>query len=228
MSSDSPVIVPPRPVSSPPRLAVLISGGGTTLVNLQQKIQQGQLNAVIPLVIASRECGGIDRARELGINPILLNRKSFPGTEAYSDEVFRLCREHQIDLVVLGGFLTKIVIPDDFQFRVVNIHPALIPSFSGKGMFGHHVHQAVLDRGCQFSGCTVHFCDNEYDHGPIILQRVVPVLPNDNADTLAARVFTAECDVYPEALTMVLEGRLEVQGQRVRQRADSLSSNQLS
>lgn len=224
MSPDTSVVVPPKPASSPARLAVLISGGGTTLVNLQQKIRQGALNAVVPLVIASRECGGIERARELGINEVvLLNRKSFTGTESYSDEVFRLCREHQIDLVVLGGFLTKIVIPDDFQFRVVNIHPALIPSFSGKGMFGHHVHQAVLDRGCQVSGCTVHFCDNEYDHGPIILQRVVPVLHDDDADTLATRVFTAECEVYPEALAMVLNGDLEVRGQRVLKQSNSAS-----
>src|SRR5437868_7559018 len=109
-----------------------------------------------------------------------------------------------------------IVIPDDFIGRVLNIHPALIPAFCGKGYYGHHVHEAVLAYGAKVSGCTVHFADNEYDHGPIILQRAVEVRDDDTAETLAARVFAQECEAYPEAVGRFAEGRLRVEGRVVR------------
>ncbi|SFJ55306.1 phosphoribosylglycinamide formyltransferase [Planctomicrobium piriforme] len=204
--------------SSPPvplRLAVLISGGGTTLVNLQQQILDGQLHATVVSVVANRTCRGIDRAQELGLEPELFLRKSFPSLETYSAALFERFRERQVDLVVLGGFLARILIPDDFENRVMNIHPALIPAFCGQGMYGHHVHEAVIARGCKVSGCTVHFCDNNYDEGPIILQRTVPVLDNDDADSLAARVFEAECQAYPEAIRLFAERRLKVTNGRV-------------
>ncbi|WP_437227427.1 phosphoribosylglycinamide formyltransferase [Planctomicrobium sp. SH661] len=203
------------PRSTPLRLGVLISGGGTTLVNLHRQIQAGELNAEVPLVVASRECSGVQRCRALGLQVIVLPRKQYPDTSSYSEELFRLCREHQVDLVVLAGFLTRISIPEDYQLKVMNIHPALIPAFSGQGMFGHHVHEAVIARGCRFSGCTVHFCDNEYDHGPIISQRVVPVLQDDTPDALAARVFEEECKAYPEAISLFGAGRLKVAERRV-------------
>ena len=107
-------------------------------------------------------------------------------------------------------------VPDDFLGRVMNIHPALIPAFCGKGYYGHHVHEAVLAYGVKVSGCTVHFADNEYDHGPIILQRAVPVLDDDTPDTLAARVFEQECEAYPEAIRLFAEGRLRIEGRRVK------------
>lgn len=214
LSEDNRFMQPPAP-PAPLRLASLISGGGTTLVNLQQQISAGHLPATIPLVVASRDCSGIARARGLGLTTVLLERKAFADTASYSAELFQLCRAHQIDLVVLSGFLTKIDIPLDFEHRVMNIHPALIPAFSGKGMFGHHVHAAVIARGCRFSGCTVHFCDNEYDHGPIISQRIVPVLPTDTPDELAARVFAEECIAYPEAISLFAAGQLQVIDRRV-------------
>ena len=114
------------------------------------------------------------------------------------------------------GFLQLIEVPDEFLGRVMNIHPALIPAFCGKGYYGHHVHEAVLAYGAKVSGCTVHFADNEYDHGPIILQRPVPVLDDDTADALAARVCAAECEAYPEAIGLFAQGRLSVEGRRVR------------
>jgi phosphoribosylglycinamide formyltransferase-1 len=129
--------------------------------------------------------------------------------------MFYECREAAVDLAVMAGFLKKVLIPADFQARVMNIHPSLIPSFSGHGFYGRHVHKAVLEYGAKLSGCTVHFVDNEYDHGPIILQKCVPVMENDTPDALAARVFAAECQAYPEALRLFAEGKLTLNGRRV-------------
>jgi phosphoribosylglycinamide formyltransferase-1 len=194
----------------PIRLGVLISGGGTTLVNLAERIRDGRLHAEIPLVIASRECTGIARAGELGLACELLVRKAFDNVTRYSNALFDRLRTAGVDLVVLAGFLSRIEIPPDFEHRVINIHPALIPAFCGHGMHGRHVHEAVLARGCKVSGCTVHFCDNEYDHGPIILQQCVPVLDDDTPDTLAARVFEAECAAYPAAIELIAAGRVRI------------------
>ena len=195
---------------------MLISGGGTTLVNLAERMRDGRLRAEIPLVIASRDCLGVDRAQELGIPCEVLPRKAFDSPAAYSRPLFEKLRRARVDLVVLAGFLSRIEIPPDFEHRVVNIHPALIPAFCGHGMHGRHVHEAVLARGCKVSGCTVHFCDNEYDHGPIILQQCVPVLDDDTPDTLAARVFEAECVAYPEAIRLIAAGQWSIVNGRVR------------
>ncbi len=200
---------------SPLRLAVLISGGGTTLDNLRTRIDQGALAASVVSVIADRPCRGADNARAAGLPTEIILRRDFASTTEFSTAIFDRIRAAEADLVALGGFLARIEIPDDFVLRVMNIHPALIPSFCGKGMYGHHVHEAVLARGCQVSGCTVHFCDNEYDHGPIILQRCVDVAPGDTPDTLAARVFAEECRTYPEAIRLFAEGRLRVVERRV-------------
>jgi formyltetrahydrofolate-dependent phosphoribosylglycinamide formyltransferase len=204
-------------LSLPPpiRLGVLISGGGTTLVNLARQIRDGRLRAEVVLVIASRECQGVERSRELGLRCEVVPRRSFTSSALFSERLFGLLREAQVELVALGGFLSRIEIPDDFARRVMNIHPALIPAFCGHGMHGQHVHEAVLARGCKVSGCTVHFCDNEYDHGPIILQRCVCVQDDDTPDTLAERIFAAECDAYPEAIQMFADGRLRIVENRV-------------
>ena len=205
------------PLDRPIRLAVLISGGGTTLANLVEQIREGRLRAEIPLVIASRPgVGGIGKAQAAGLRCDVLPRRDFGSVEEYSDLVFARVRQAGADLVVLGGFLSRIVIPDDFMLRVMNIHPALIPAFCGEGYYGRRVHEAVLARGAKVSGCTVHFADNEYDHGPIVVQRCVPVLDDDTPDSLAARVFAAECEAYPEAVRLFAEGRLEIDGGRVR------------
>ena len=201
---------------SPLRLVVLISGGGTTLANLFQKIDAGELDAEIPLVISSNPAaGGLAIASRAGIRTAVVERKSFPSTAEFSRGIFDLCRAENPHLVVMGGWLKLVQIPDDFRHRVTNIHPALIPAFCGKGFYGHHVHEAVLEYGAKVSGCTVHFVDNQYDHGPIILQRVVEVLDFDTPDSLAARVFEAECQAYPEALRLYASGRVSVEGRRV-------------
>jgi formyltetrahydrofolate-dependent phosphoribosylglycinamide formyltransferase len=200
----------------PIRLGVLISGGGSTLANFLENIAVGRLQAEIPLVVASRkDCGGLARAREAGLRCQVVERCSFSATGEFSRAIFELCREARVDLVALAGYLALVEIPEDFRFRVMNIHPALIPAFCGKGFYGRKVHEAVLERGVKVSGCTVHFADNRYDHGPIILQRCVPVRDDDTPDLLAARVFAAECQAYPEAIRLFAQGRLAVHGRQV-------------
>ncbi len=206
-----------EPLTRPIRLAVLISGGGTTLLNLAETIQGGDLDAEIPLVIASRaNCAGVERATTAGFRCEVVSPKAFATTAEFSRAVFDLVREARVDLVVLGGFLSRLEIPQDYQLRVMNIHPALIPAFCGQGFYGEKVHNSVLERGAKISGCTVHFSDNIYDNGPIILQRTVPVLDDDTPASLAERVFAEECRAYPEAIRLFAAGRLEVDGRRVR------------
>ncbi len=184
----------------PLRLAVLISGGGSTLTNLLDQIDAGQLEASVVLVLASRRCDGVGRSEARGHSCDVVSPKTYANVAAFSTAIFSRCRAARVDLVVLGGFLSRIEVPSDFEGRVMNIHPSLIPAFCGQGMYGHHVHEAVIARGCKVSGCTVHLVDNEYDHGAILVQKVVPVLVGDDAETLAKRVFAAECEAYPEAI----------------------------
>jgi len=201
--------------SAPVRLGVLVSGGGTTLLNFLEKIAAGELHAEIALVIASRsDCRGIERAENAGLPCEVVARQDYDSVELFSDRIFELCRAAGVELVTLAGFLSLVKIPADYLLRVMNIHPALIPAFCGQGFYGHHVHAAVLERGVKISGCTVHFADNEYDHGPIIVQHSVPVLDDDTAETLAARVFEAECSAYPEAIRRFATGRLRIEGSR--------------
>ena len=203
--------------STPLPIVVLISGGGTTLRNLIEKRDGDGLPIDIRLVISSnREATGLRFADEARIPRTVVTRSSHRDEKAFSDAIFECCRAAGAELVVMGGFLKRVTIPADFENHVVNIHPALIPAFCGQGMYGHRVHEAVLEYGAKLSGCTVHFADNEYDHGPVILQRAVRVLDSDNPDTLAARVFEAECQAYPEALRLIAEGRVSVEGRRVR------------
>lgn len=206
--------------AAPLPIAVLISGGGTTLRNLLQCIDAGQLNAAVRIVISSSAtAGGLDFARDADVPTCVVRPSDFASVEDFSTAVFAECRQAHVDLVAMGGFLKRVLIPPDFTHRVMNIHPGLIPAFCGKGYYGHHVHQGVLDYGAKISGCTVHFVDDQYDHGPIIIQRAVPVLDEDTADTLAARVFTQECEAYPQAIQWFAEDRLVVAGRRVRIRS---------
>ncbi len=196
--------------SLPPlRLAVLISGSGRTLVNIQKAIDEDSLNAIITCVISSRDdVQGIDRAKELGHQANILLRKAYASNEQYSQAVFDVIRQAEAELVVLAGWLNLLRIPEDYHRRVINIHPALLPKFGGKGMFGHHVHQAVIDAGENQTGCTVHFADNSYDTGPIIAQASCPVSQEDDADTLAARVFELETELYPQVIKAFSQGRV--------------------
>jgi formyltetrahydrofolate-dependent phosphoribosylglycinamide formyltransferase len=189
------------------RLGVLVSGGGTTMQNIAETIARGELDAEIVCCIASNaRCLGIERARRLHI-PLEVITPKESGTEAeFSRRIAESLRGHRVDLALMAGFLALWEIPTDLSGRVMNIHPALLPKFGGKGMHGAHVHAAVLAAGEKESGCTVHFADNTYDTGPIIVQRRVPVLPGDTAETLAQRVFAQECIAYPEAIRMFARG----------------------
>jgi phosphoribosylglycinamide formyltransferase-1 len=201
------------------RLAVLISGSGTTLRNLIDQVARLQLAAEIRLVISSRpHAAGLDFARHSGIPWLVVQRSTADGSDVFSQSIFQACRDADVQLVAMGGFLQHVLIPDDFVGRVMNIHPSLIPAFCGRGLYGERVHQAALDYGVKVSGCTVHFVDDQYDHGPIILQRVVPVRDDDTARSLAARIFQQECEAYPEAIQLFAEGRLLLDGRHVRRK----------
>ena len=201
----------------PLRLAVLLSGSGTTLQNLLDRSAAGRLPARVVQVVASRpDALGLERAHRAGIPAAVVIRKECGSVEEFSRLIFDLCRQARAELVCLAGFLQLLQIPDDFLGRVLNIHPALIPAFCGQGYYGRRVHEAVLAYGVKVSGCTVHFADNQYDHGPIILQRTVEVRDDDTPESLAARVHEQENEAYPEAIRLFAEGRLRLEGRRVR------------
>jgi phosphoribosylglycinamide formyltransferase 1 len=192
----------------PLKLGVLLSGGGTTLENLVSEITARRLDAEITVVISSSpKAFGLTRARNHGIAAHTLRLEDLDGIGSYSRAITEILVAAGVELVVLAGFLKLYEVPEIYTGRVMNIHPALIPKFCGAGYYGHHVHEAVIAAGETESGCTVHYCDNEYDHGPIILQRRVPVLPDDTPDTLAARVFVEECNAYPEAIRRFMAER---------------------
>jgi formyltetrahydrofolate-dependent phosphoribosylglycinamide formyltransferase len=199
------------------RLACLISGGGRTLINIADHIDAGKLNATIELVISSRQnIPGVQKARDRQFKTVVIARNNFPSEDAMHDELTRQLLAHHIDLVCLCGYVRMIRVDEPFRWRVMNIHPALLPDFGGLGMYGESVHRAVLASGQTVSGCSVHFVDERYDMGPIILQRAVPILPSDDEHTLAARVFEQECIAYPRAIALFAEGRLHVEDGRVR------------
>jgi phosphoribosylglycinamide formyltransferase-1 len=205
------------PISKPPiRLAVCVSGGGTTLQNLIELIRNKRLRAQIVQVVASKpRIAAIDKAVAAGI-PLALANRAAKSVAEFSKSVFDPIRHNKADLVVLGGFLSLIEIPPDYAGRVINVHPSLIPAFSGKGFHGPSVHKAAVETGVKVSGCTVHFADATYDTGPIILQRTVPVLDDDTPESLASRVFQAECQALPEVIALYADGRIKVEGRRVR------------
>ncbi|MCE9544249.1 MAG: phosphoribosylglycinamide formyltransferase [Planctomycetia bacterium] len=201
---------------SPLRFAVLISGGGTTLKSFIDQISAGQLDARIELVVSSSpKAGGLKFAEAAGIPRLVVDPRDCATPAEFGEAVFGPCRAAGVDLVAMAGYLKLVPIPPDFANRVMNIHPGLIPNYCGPGMYGLKVHRAVLQAGEKTSGCTVHFVDNQYDHGPIILQRTVPVEPGDTPESLAARVFAAECEAYPAALRLFAAGRLSVVGEHV-------------
>ena len=202
---------------APVKLAVLVSGSGTTLQNLIDVIAAGELAARIEVVIGSRPgLRGLQRAADAKVMNFVVERSAFDSVADFSRQVFSLCDDAGVDLVCLAGWLCLLDVPQRYAGRVMNIHPAMLPSFGGKGMFGQRVHQAVLEHGCKISGCTVHFVDATYDTGPIIVQRACPVLDDDTPESLAHRVFEEERIAYPEAIRLFQQKRLRVEGRRVR------------
>lgn len=188
-----------------PRVGVFLSGGGRTLVNLCDAIDAGTLECEIPIVVASRGCAGVERARDRGL--VTLRKADWT-----PDELDAFVEEHRLDWLVLAGYLRLLPITERVRGRVVNIHPALLPDFGGPGMHGMKVHNAVIESGRSESGCTVHLCDERYDTGPILEQSRCPVLPDDTHETLAARVFELECTLYPRTLQRLFTGGYLVEG----------------
>ena len=218
--TETPILPFPPVKDRPIRLGVLISGGGTTLLNFLDQIRSGQLNAEVSLVIASQKmCKGVERSLAAGLNCQVIRPRDYPGVGEFSRAVFADLRAANVDLVTLAGFLSLLHVPEDFRWRVINIHPSLIPAFCGHGFYGHHVHEAAIDRGVKFSGCTVHFANNEYDECPIIVQRTVAVPDGCSADELASLVFEQEKIAYPDAIRQLASGSIRVVGSRTIQSA---------
>ena len=201
----------------PLRLAVLLSGNGTTLQNLIDHIEAGKLSASIVVVISSQpDAYGLVRAQRHGLEAVCIPWKAYRDPQAFHDEFNRALDRYAPELIALAGFLRIFRYAPHYRGRVINVHPSLIPAFCGKGFYGLRVHQAALAYGVKVSGCTVHFADEAYDHGPIILQRVVPVLDHDTPERLAERVAIEERKAYPEVIQLFAEGRLQVQGRWVK------------
>lgn len=198
------------------KIAVLISGSGRTLKNFIDLAAADQLPVEIVLVISSSaKAAGLQHAGAACIPTSVVHRPDYDSHEAFGAAIFSRCRTAGVELVVMAGFLKFAPVPEDFAGRVVNVHPSLIPSFCGQGMYGHRVHQAVIDYGAKITGVTVHFVDNEYDHGPIIWQQPTPVFPDDTAESLADRVFQIELECYPHVLKLLANGRVQLAGRRV-------------
>lgn len=189
------------------KMAVLLSGSGRTLDNFHERIAAGTLAAKIQVVVSNVQgVMGLSKAERYG----------YPAYHAANnEEINRILADYDIDIVCLAGYLKLYTPPAKLARAVINIHPSLIPSFCGDGFYGHHVHSGVKARGCTVSGCTVHFADEHYDEGPIILQKCVELAYDDDIDTIAAKVFAVECEAFPEAINRVDERGIEFFWKRV-------------
>jgi phosphoribosylglycinamide formyltransferase-1 len=199
------------------KLAVLVSGRGTNLFNIIKKHEDGFLRSEVAVVISDHQCEAVERSRQAGIQTRVLDPRSFASEVEFGKKLLDILRECEIDFVVLAGFLKRIpeIVVESFKNRIINIHPALLPSFGGKGMYGLKVHQAVLDYGCKISGVTVHVVDFEYDHGPVVLQKCVPVESTDTPESLAERIHRVEYDILPEAIKLFEDRAIRIEGRRV-------------
>ena len=198
------------------RLAVLISGTGRSLKNLIGRIKEGSLSAEIAVVVSSnREAKGLQYAEMGGLKIEIIEKLEYQTLETFSAAVFDVCRENTVDLVVMAGYVKFLKIPDDFYGKVLNIHPSLLPAFSGQGFYGDRVHTAVLKKGVKLTGCSVHFVDNDYDNGPILLQKSCEVRDDDTVGSLNDRVFELECAAYPEAIQLIAEDRVRIRNHKV-------------
>lgn len=210
-------------MSRPPlSIAVMVSGQGrgSNLGALIEGVQSGEINGRIALVIGTRaDSPALMRAQEAGVHTTVVSPRKYEGDpQGYGDVLLRLLAKYEVDLVCLAGFMLRLPQPvvERYRNRIMNIHPALLPEFGGQGMFGGNVHAAVLESGVKQSGCTVHFVDENYDTGPVILQRRVPVLEGDTPQTLAARVLVEEHRAYVEAAALFAAGRIHAEGESVR------------
>jgi formyltetrahydrofolate-dependent phosphoribosylglycinamide formyltransferase len=199
------------------KLAVFVSGRGTNLLNIIKKHEDGFLKSEVALVISDHRCEAIESSKNAGIQTMVVDPKQFSTEFEFGKALLDALRESKIDFVVLAGFLKKIpnTVIESFKNRIINIHPALLPSFGGKGMYGMKVHQSVIDYGCKVSGVTVHIVDTEYDHGAVVLQKCVSVESSDTPESLAAKIHQVEYELLPDAVKLFEENRLVIEGRRV-------------
>lgn len=203
------------------RIAVMVSGQGrgSNMQAIIDACNSGKINGQVALVLGVKDdAPAMERARSQSIPTLAISPKAFETDDAYDEAVYQALQEARIDLICLAGYMRVLgqKIIDAYRDRIMNVHPALIPSFCGKGMYGHHVHEAVIARGVKYTGVTVHLVDEEYDTGPIILQTVVPVEQDDTPETIAARVLTAEHATYTDAIALFAQGKLRVVGRKVK------------
>jgi phosphoribosylglycinamide formyltransferase-1 len=201
------------------RLGMLASGRGSNFEAILNHIKQGKLNASIQVVISNKDsAGALEIARQNGIPAVHISKKEFPEQEQFDEQLLSILNNYQVNFIALAGYLKMLspIVVQKFKNRMLNIHPALLPSFGGKGMYGIHVHEAVLEYGCKVTGVTVHLVDEAYDTGPPVLQRCVPVQDDDTPETLAARVLKVEHQIYAEALQLFAQDRIEIIGRRVK------------
>lgn len=201
------------------KFAVMASGGGTDFQSLIDAVAKGEIQAEICCLVAGKPgIYAIERAQKAGIPVEIVQKKDFAETDQFDEAVLAVLQKYRADFVVLAGYLniigTKTI--QAYENKIINIHPALIPSFCGMGMYGRHVHEAVIRYGAKLSGATVHFVNEEADAGPIIMQKAVPVLQDDTPEMLAARVLETEHEILPEAVAMMAEGKLSVEGRIVK------------
>ncbi len=206
------------------RLGVLVSGrsGGTNFGAMMDAIERDDLHARVALLAAtSEEHGAVARAREAGVNTLILPPESCPSQEQWDHHVADAFYQEGVSLLCLAGYLRRVtnVLLEAFPRRILNVHPSLLPGFGGQGMFGMRVHRAVLEHGCKVSGCTVHFVDERYDTGPIVAQACVPVDDDDTPETLSARVQKQEHRLYPQCIEMVIQDRIRFEGRRIKKKS---------
>jgi phosphoribosylglycinamide formyltransferase-1 len=200
------------------KCAVFASGGGTNFQSLLDRRDAGDIHVDFVLFAGNNSSAeAFNRARSHGIPAVHIAPSHFSSLEEYSKNLMELLQKHSVELIILAGYMK--MIPDEivraFHNRIINIHPALLPAFGGKGLFGKSVHKAVLDYGAKVTGVTVHFVDEQYDHGPVIMQRTVEVLDSDTVDTLAARVLKVEHETFWQAVECIAQRKVRVEGRRV-------------
>jgi phosphoribosylglycinamide formyltransferase 1 len=198
------------------RVAVLLSGSGTSLENLFEHIDAGLAAEVVCVIASKKSAFGLTRAEKRGIPAVAVPRRDYPSVSAFNDALHEVLDGVAPDLICLLGFLSPFELRGRYEGKVLNVHPALIPAFSGKGFYGRHVHEAVLSSGVKLTGATVHFASDAYDDGPIIAQASVPVEDDDSVESLAARVQALERKLVPEAIRLIAEGRVRIEDGRTR------------
>ena len=200
------------------KVAVFASGRGSNFQAILENINKGTLNAKIVCVVSNRSnSGALETARTFKIPDYFITDKQFETETDYEEKLLALLKKHNTQLIVLAGYMKKIPssLIHEYKHRILNIHPALLPSFGGKGMYGHFVHKAVLSYGCKISGATVHLVDEDYDTGAPIIQETVPVLEDDTPDILAQRVLQIEHKIYSKAIQLFAENRIQIKGRNV-------------